>query len=109
MPALHKVNINVDRGSNNVVFDPADLTVDAGDQISWTNNDSVPHLPGVINDDGSCVGLVDDKVPPRGGVSSIFSPTPQVDSNNNQIQYEFQYTCCDNRNIIGSMTVQPTP
>jgi plastocyanin len=108
VPILYKIDIRVD-GGGNILFEPAALTVSAGDQISWTNYDSVSHLPGVINSDGSCVGLVDNPVPGHGGVSATFSPSPQYDANNNQIAYQFAYTCCDNRSITGSMSVQPTP
>jgi plastocyanin len=108
MPNLFKVVIKVD-GHGNILFDPAALTVAAGDQISWTNYDAVDHLPGVVNTDGSCVGLVDRAVHGHGGVPTTFSPSPQYDSNNNQIAYNFSYTCCDNRSVTGSMNVQPTP
>lgn len=108
MPNLYKVNIKVN-GAGNILFDPATLNVNAGDQISWTNFDLTDHLPGVINSDGTCVGLVDRPVPGNGGVSVTFSPSPQYDSNNNQVAYQFAYTCCDNRGITGAMNVQPTP
>jgi plastocyanin len=108
MPNSYKVDIKAD-ASGNILFVPADLTVNAGDQISWTNYDSVAHLPGVVNNDGSCVGLVEDPAPPHGGVTDTFSPSPQYDSNNNQIAYLFSYACCDNRFITGIIHVQPTP
>jgi plastocyanin len=109
MPNLYKVEIKAE-GTGNIVFDPATLTVNAGDQISWTNYDSVSHLPGVVNNDGSCVGLIDKAVDGNGGVSDTFSPSPQYDSTNTiQQPYNFPYTCCDNKNIQGKIFVQPTP
>ena len=108
MPNLYKIGIKVEP-SGNIVFDPADLTVFAGDQISWTNFDSVPHLPGALNTDGSCVGLVDRSVAGNGGVSTTFSPSPQFDVNNNQTPYSLNVACCDNPAITGKINVQPTP
>jgi plastocyanin len=109
MPDLYKVNIKPD-GNGNVVFDPSTLTVNAGDQISWTNFDSVAHLPGVVNDDGSFVGLVDNSVPGHGGVSNTFSPSAQYDSTQTiQQPYSFTYTCCDNTSIKGTINVEKTP
>jgi plastocyanin len=38
---------------NRVSFDPSPLAVEVGDQISWANNDSEPHWPGLPKEDGS--------------------------------------------------------
>lgn len=36
-----------------VRFDPPSLNVEPGDQIFWTNNDSQPHWPSLLKDDGT--------------------------------------------------------
>ncbi len=38
---------------NRVSFEPSSLSVQVGDQIFWTNNDSEAHWPGLKNADGS--------------------------------------------------------
>ena len=108
MPNLYKVDIKIG-GGGNILFEPATLTVQAGDQINWTNYDSVSHLPGVVHNDGSCVGLIEKAVSGHGGVSDNFSPSRQYDpSGQVQLAYSFNYSCCDNRSIAGVINVEPS-
>jgi plastocyanin len=52
MPFTWTININ--KGPTGVVFSPNPLTkVATGDQIIWANNDTIPHWPGLVNEDGS--------------------------------------------------------
>lgn len=46
-PAAAPVNVEVK--INNFAFTPATLTVSAGTQVTWTNNDEIPH--NVVSDD----------------------------------------------------------
>lgn len=45
--------VSVDRSPPNVSFQSSPLAVEVGDQISWANNDSEPHWPGLPKEDGS--------------------------------------------------------
>jgi plastocyanin len=45
--------VSFDPSPPKVSFDPSPLDVKVGDQIFWTNNDSHPHWPGLLNQDGS--------------------------------------------------------
>jgi plastocyanin len=52
MPFTWTININ--KGPTGAVFSPNPLTnVALGDQIIWANNDTIPHWPGLVNEDGS--------------------------------------------------------
>jgi plastocyanin len=52
MPFTWTININ--KGQAGVTFSPNPLTnVAQGDQIIWANNDTNPHWPGLVNEDGS--------------------------------------------------------
>ena len=59
MPFTWQINIYPNPGGpagQTIRFDPNPLpdpkssnTVSVGDQIFWTNNDNVPHWPGIVN------------------------------------------------------------
>jgi hypothetical protein len=56
MPFTWQININPGKSPGTFTFDPNPLpdpssgnTISVGDQIFWTNNDTVPHHPGVTN------------------------------------------------------------
>ena len=108
MAQAYKININ--RAANGQVsFDPQNLPVFAGDQISWTNNDSHAHFPGVRNTDGTFVGFQASAIQP-GGESDVFSPPVQIDANGNQISYTMTYVCGEpNHTEKGTFQVSPTP
>lgn len=71
---------------NRVSFVPAAVTVTVRDTIFWTNNDSVAHWPGLLNDDGSIVEkfFIPNQIAPNGDVSASFG-SGQPDS--------FKYEC----------------
>lgn len=75
MPFTWTVNIN--KGpSKAATFSPNPLTdVAPGDQITWANNDAIPHWPGLINEDGSIdkTFFMPNQIAP-GSTSSTFSP-----------------------------------
>ncbi|SPF51765.1 hypothetical protein SBA4_470014 [Candidatus Sulfopaludibacter sp. SbA4] len=103
--------INIDPSGQSAVFNPSTQAVDAGDQVSWTNNDSKPHWPGLLNPDGSFVGLVDRELTtsPPFNVSSVWSAPARVDSNGNQISYTLTYVDRYDHNMQGIFQINPTP
>jgi len=53
MPFTWTISINKGPG-HGVVFSPNPLpNVAPGDQIIWANNDTIPHWPGLVNEDGT--------------------------------------------------------
>ncbi|HYL94452.1 MAG TPA: hypothetical protein VET69_01510 [Terriglobales bacterium] len=103
--------ITIDSSGAGAVFNPPTLAVDAGDQISWTNNDRKPHWPGLYNPDGSFVGLVDRELTTRPpfNVSSTWSAPARADSSGNQVGYTLTYVDRYNRQMQGTFQISPTP
>lgn len=57
-------------------FTPQSLSASVGDQIFWTNNDSVAHWPGRLKDDGAIDKkfFMPNPIAEDGDTSPIFSP-----------------------------------
>lgn len=74
MPDQRQININA---GVPIKFDPNPLAANARDQIFWTNNDSQPHWPGLLNSDGTIntTFFIPNQIAPNGDSSSIFSPS----------------------------------
>lgn len=89
-------------------FNPATVSVWAGDQISWTNNTDVAHQPGVQNPDGSFASFQATPIDP-GDPSDVFSPQAQLDSSGNQQAYTINYVCQIHPSEKGVINVEVTP
>jgi len=71
-----KININPNpQGTPRVKFDPDPRNANPLDQISWTNNDTVAHWPGLLNADGSinATFFMPNQIAPNGDVSPSFA------------------------------------
>jgi len=54
MPFTWTISINKGPAGQEAVFSPNPLPeVATGDQIIWSNKDSIPHYPGLVNEDGT--------------------------------------------------------
>jgi len=76
MPFTWTINITKGPGGKGAVFNPNPLTqVAPGDQIIWANNDTVPHWPGLIQQDGSIDNrfFMPNQIAPN-STSPTFSP-----------------------------------
>lgn len=76
MPFTWTININKGPGGKGAVFNPNPLTqVAPGDQIIWANNDTVPHWPGLVNENESIdkTFFMPNQIAPN-STSPIFSP-----------------------------------
>lgn len=79
MPIQLKISINRPPSSRRVIFAPDPLPASARDQIFWTNNDSVPHWPGLLlSDDGKTINptfFMLNQIAQDGDASAVFCPT----------------------------------
>ena len=57
-----------------VSFEPSLVAVKVRDTIFWTNNDSVAHWPGLLNDDGTIdpTFFIPNQIAPNGDTSPPF-------------------------------------
>lgn len=94
---------------NRVSFEPSSLSVQVGDQIFWTNNDSEAHWPGLKNADGSIddtffmpnqIAEVSDLGP---STSSIFAP-----GGTGTLEYVCSLHCKPGQTCCGSGTIEVT-
>lgn len=76
--------------AQDIAFQPASITVDVGDSVTWTNEDGVPHT--VTADDGS----FDEPLPQSGGVVTLTFSTPGT----------FTYYCKIHPNMHGTVVVE---
>jgi plastocyanin len=68
-------------GISNFTFDPVDVTIKAGDTVTWTNNDSVAHtVTGTGFDSGSIAAgaTYSHKFDTAGTVDYVCSVHPQM-------------------------------
>lgn len=77
-----------------VTFAPNPLAASPLDQIFWTNNDSVPHWPGLLNADGTVnkTFFMPNQIAQDGDSSPIFSPSAPA---------SFKYACSLHKNNQG--------
>ena len=62
--------------SPRITFDPSALQANQADQIFWTNNDTLPHWPGLQKTDGvDKTFFMSYQIAPNGGTSTVFSST----------------------------------
>lgn len=98
MPDQRQININP--GVPSITFDPNPLAANSRDQIFWTNNDSKPHWPGLLNSDGTIntTFFMPNQIAPNGDTSAIFSPSQAA---------TFKYKCSipGHENETGTITV----
>ncbi|HYK04651.1 MAG TPA: hypothetical protein VE974_23060 [Thermoanaerobaculia bacterium] len=95
-----QIQINIDTNASRspqATFNPGAVSARARDQIFWTNNDSEPHWPGLVKDDGTIntTFFMLNQIAPNGDTSSSFSPTVA-----NSV---FEYACSihpDERGVI---------
>lgn len=73
-----------------LAYDPASITVQVGDSITWTNNDGVPHT--VTADNGS----FDKPLDADGGTATLTFSTPGT----------FTYHCTIHPNMHGTVVVE---
>ena len=102
------VKIFIEKTAGVTGFNPATVSVWAGDQISWTNNTDVAHQPGVLNLDGSFASFQATPIMP-GQPSDVFSPQAQLDGDGNQQPYPINYECQIHPSEKGIIQVQVTP
>ncbi|AGI68419.1 putative blue copper protein [Octadecabacter antarcticus 307] len=74
----------------NFAFSPADLTIAAGDTVTWVNDDSTSHSAWEDSGNTFDTGLIR----PAGSASQTFSGTGS-----------FSYRCRPHGNMRGSITV----
>jgi plastocyanin len=93
---------------NRVSFDPPLVTVTVRDTIFWTNNDSVAHWPGLLNDDGTInpTFFIPNQIAPNGDVSASFG-SGQPDPG--QPDVSFKYECSLHRGQGEEGTITFTP
>ncbi len=82
--ASHNVTVE------NFAFNPATITVQAGDSVTWTNQDAVPHT---VTADG---GSFDEPLDASGGVATITFATPGT----------FTYHCTIHPSMHGTVVVE---
>lgn len=81
------VSVTIDE----MAFSPSTITIEAGDTVTWTNADDVPHtVTGTAFDSGT--------IQPGGSYSRTF-PTPGT----------FSYHCALHTSMTGSVIVQFPP
>lgn len=78
MPFQEKIAIekNTQGDSPRAVFAPDPLAVGVLDQVFWSNQDSEPHWPGLLKDDGKTIDkefFMPNQIAPNGDVSAIFA------------------------------------
>src|SRR3990172_1584288 len=78
----------------NFAFAPANIVIDAGAKVTWTNYDSVDHT--VTSDDGDALDS------PLFGKNETFSHTFDKPG-------EYRYHCTPHPNMRGLVTVRPAP
>jgi plastocyanin len=97
MPIQLKISINRPPASRQVTFAPNPLAASTRDQIFWTNNDSVPHWPGLLlSDDGKTINptfFIPNQIAQNGDSSAIFCPTVGDTT--------FKYACSLHKNAQG--------
>jgi|ERR1700674_1505518 len=102
MPIQQQININKSGGG--VTFSPSPLQANTRDQIFWTNNDSKPHWPGLLNSDGTIntTFFMPNQIAENGDVSPIFSPSSPTPPGT-----PFTYKCSilGHENETGTITV----
>ena len=95
MPIQLKISINRP-SSSKLTFTPNPLAASARDQIFWTNNDSVPHWPGLLlSDDGKTINptfFIPNQIAQNGDSSAIFCPT---------VAGTLKYACSLHKNAQG--------
>jgi plastocyanin len=103
-PLQRQININknVPGPAPRVTFDPDPLAAFTRDQIFWTNNDTEPHWPGLLNADGTIntTFFMPNQIAGNGDTSATFSPsTPAT----------FTYVCSLHKDEKGTITITPSP
>lgn len=77
MPFQEKISIekNTQGDSPRAVFAPDPLDVKVLDQVFWSNQDSEPHWPGLVQDDGTIdeTFFMPNQIAPDGDSSAIFA------------------------------------
>jgi plastocyanin len=101
-PVQRQININTNTGvaSPGVIFDPSPLAANTRDQIFWTNNDTKPHWPGLLNADGTIntTFFMPNQIAEDGDTSPIFSP-------GNATTFTYKCSIAGHDNETGTITV----
>ena len=87
MPIQLKISIDKNvQPPPGVTFTPKSLPASIGDQIFWTNNDSVAHWPGLLKSDGTidATFFMPNQIAPDGDTSPIFG---------SGAAFTFKYAC----------------
>jgi plastocyanin len=94
----NQLQININRSATGVIFSPNPLAANALDQIFWTNNDNVPHWPGLLNADGTInkTFFMPNQIAANGDTSATFSPSKPA---------TLPYACSLHPNEKGTITV----
>jgi len=72
-------------------FTPPSLSASVGDQIFWTNYDSVAHWPGLLKDDGT---IDDTFFMPNQIAANVFLPAPDCSPIfGSGAAFTFKYAC----------------
>ena len=100
-----QININKNpAGTPKIKFNPNPLAASVMDQIFWTNNDSEPHWPGLLKDDGTIdtTFFMPNQIAGNGDVSPIFSASSETPAGE-----PLNYKCSiqGHENETGSITV----
>lgn len=104
MPIQRPININ--KSGSTVTFSPNPLQAHLLDQIFWTNNDTQPHWPGLVNTDGSIntTFFMPNQIAGNGDPSPIFSPTSTSPAGQTG-PYNYKCSLPGHENETGTITV----
>ena len=89
-------------------FGPEEIVAWAGDQLHWHNMTSEAHDPGVVREDGTFVGFLEEPVA-AWATSAVFSPLARIDDSQKLKPFTLHYLCGRHRNEQGTIQVIPTP
>ncbi|HEY6971751.1 MAG TPA: hypothetical protein VJA94_21245 [Candidatus Angelobacter sp.] len=106
MPVQRQININKKpNGPPGITFDPNPLNANTRDQIFWTNNDSQPHWPGLLNSDGTIntTYFMPNQIAPD-STSPIFSPSVATTGKGGQ-PLNYKCSIAGHDNETGSINV----
>jgi plastocyanin len=100
MPFNWTINVNPNEPQPPLAkFDPNPLTqVAPGDQVFWANNDSCPHWPGLLNEDGSII--------PTYFMPNQIAPNSTSDAFAAGADATLQYACSLHPDEKGTIRVQ---
>lgn len=98
MPFQEKITIEKDAQGGGAVFEPEPLDIAVLDQICWSNRDSEPHWPGLLNEDGTIdeTFFMPNQIAPNGDTSATFSFSKAG---------TFKYACSLHPGEIGTINV----